>query len=227
MVEENINMEIKNMINIMGNITINKKIPDRSPDIVETDILRCGSSCFSNIWRLRDKYTHRCSWCLVAWDWVKPLYDVIKGGKIISLYSGLGLLDYALESLGAKIDSYDSYDWNFTKERPTYKDVINKDALEALKDYPKDSIDWVIMSWVPHNDTTCVDIVQELRDNQSKAKIIWVGEDMSGCNGSDAFFDETTVPQEYFDLSVELSDKLQSWAGIHDEVIIFVPEKIS
>jgi len=205
--------KVSQMNEIIDNI-YKGKIPASYPnDIINDDTL--------DKYILREMYTHRVSWCLISNNWLNPLYNFIEGSKCIELYAGLGLLSKELKKRGLDITPYDNMSWEMTKLGNKFTNVINKNAIDALKEYENDSLDYIIMSWVPYEDESCVKVLKYLKHHQQKAIIIWIGEDFGGCNGCEEFFENTidvSYNKKYKDACNFINKKFQRWNAIYDKV---------
>lgn len=162
---------------------------------------------------VRNKYTKRISWCLVNKLWTKDLATYIGTGKVVELYAGKGLIAKQLKEFGVDITSYDDFSWNMTNE--TFTKVLMKDSRDALKGYLNNTIDYVLMSWIPYEDETCIEVLKILKETQPKCKIIYIGEGYGGCNACDKFFDMLDLIY-----SSELNNNFQHFSGIYDEIYL-------
>lgn len=190
---------------IRDDILDNNIIPDRYPESIIDD--------FVGSFRLREDYCKYISWCLVSNSWIDPLYNIIKGSNCIELYAGRGILSKLLQDRGLKIEAYDDFSWNYRNYQ--FTDVINKDALAVVKEY-KSNLDYILMSWVPYQDSTINKVAKAIKKYHPETTIIWIGEDYGGCNGTDKFFEMTREVNELW----EVNDNFQQWDGLHDRVVM-------
>lgn len=167
---------------------------------------------FDNFY-VRELYTENISWCLVNKSWTKDLANFLGDAKVVEVYAGKGLIAKQLKEFGVDITSYDNFSWNLNNK--TFTKVYMKDAEEAIKSYENGTIDFVLMSWVPYEDKTCIKVLKILKENQPNCKIIYIGEPYGGCNACDEFFE--MIDLEYMS---ELNQNFQHFDGMHDEIYV-------
>ena len=220
-------------IDLIQNIMFSKSVPDR----YDEDELNNIENYFFN----RSIYTTLCSWCLVSNSFVDSLYNnLLKGKKVLSIYSGRGLLDYHLKERGLDIISTDNNSWydpeskntrearlilqfhtGLTIENQVKKYMNNIEdisAVPAVEKYAKD-VDYILASWVPCGDEAICRVVSCMKYYNPECKLVWIGESEYGCNGCDEFFE--IVEYEYDDNIELINNSFQRWNGIHDQVILY------
>lgn len=218
-------------LNIVKDIMIDTKVPDRY-NINEYD--RFDS--FTN----RRIYCHLCSWALISNNFVDSLSEFLKDKKVLSLYSGRGLLEYFLRQKEIEVICTDNGSWYDPEEEEVIeyrkylqeysgilvenqrkkfiKDIEILDAVEAVEKYVKD-IDYILASWVPFEDDEIVKVLTTMRDLNPNCRMIWIGEEDFGCNGCDEFFD-IVKSEDSYDID-RINDNFQRWYGIYDYVQIY------
>lgn len=228
-------------IDMVKDIMIDTKVPDRysSGKLGYNN----GFSDYSayGYYMSRRLYCHLCSWALISNQFVNNLYKyLLRGKKVLSLYSGRGLLEYFLRGKGVDIIATDDGSWYNpesdevkkyrsilqevtgisvgNQRRRFIKDIKIIGAEEAVEKYVKD-VDYILVSWVPFEDEEIINVLESMRKLNPKCRMIWIGESDFGCNGCDEFFEIV----DYED-SVEIdliNNHFQSWEGIHDSVYLY------
>ena len=194
---------------VCWDIIVNDKLPDRYE--VNSDYLM-----------LRDPICSYLSWCLVSNSWLDILYNkILKGKKCIELYAGRGLISHHLQKRGCDITPYDDNSWGYLGDY-VYTGIINKDTREVLEDIKSNqNIDFILTSWIPLNDDSCSRILKYMKYKNPKCRLIYIGENMGGCNASDEFFENAIEDEKYSKVLEEINDNYQRWRGIYDSVYIF------
>ena len=190
-----------------NHIIVDDILPEKYPE----PVLKC--------FNIRNIYTDRISWCLLAEPWVNVLAEKMSGKKCIELYAGLGYLSHNLQKRGVDITPYDDKSWAFNKYKKACE-VVNMKASDAIKKYRNQKVDYVLMSWIPYDpwdspnlrNSDCVKVLKEIKHHHPETKLIIIGEENGGCNANDVFF--SMINETYFDK--ELDSKFQQWYGIHD-----------
>lgn len=205
-------------LDLIKSIVETGEVPDKY-DL--SSINRVGDRALDNFY-IRDIYNHHVSWCLVNNLWISDLYDYIKGSKVIELYAGKGLISKLLQDKGLDITAYDSYKWDISTK---YTEVLNFDCVNAILQYPDNTLDYTLISWIPYEDTSCIDMVETLKKHQPNCKIIYIGEDYGGCTACDEFFDQVIDfdynNEEEYELFKKLNRNFQQFDGIHDIICIY------
>jgi hypothetical protein len=90
------------------------------------------------------------------------------------------------------------------------------DALEAVRTYGK-NVDFILMSW-PYMDITAYKVLQTMRIVNPNIRLIYIGEDMSGCCADDNFFE--SMDEIYTEGMQDVNLKFCSFPSIHDRVYL-------
>lgn len=170
--------------------------------------------------RLRNLYTDRYGFTLVDMTWNKLLVDeVIKDGRCLEIMAGSGLWSEALRAHGVDVICTDNLEWE-NKSHQQWKhhrtEIIQMDALEAIRTYGKD-VEFILMSW-PYMDITAYKALQTMRIVNPQARMIYIGEGMSGCTADDNFFEH--MDEVYTDGIREANYKYCSFPGIYDRIYL-------
>jgi hypothetical protein len=178
--------------------------------------------------RLRDKYTSKVSWCIVNNNWLDELAKILKGHKCLEIYGGLGLISYQLQKRDIDIMCTDIKSFFAMDFDKTYTDVHYMSSVDAVESYEKNTLDYVVASWIPYKDPYCTRVSTILAERQPKCKIVYIGEWQGGCTASDRFFnyiDDISYTKENKRSISSISKCFQSWDWIHDDVYLLKPRK--
>lgn len=137
--------------------------------------------------------------------------------SVIELMAGQGYITAGLRTLNPnqKIIATDNQSWlNQPGEHiDPVTDVLNMDALEALKRYATD-VDVVIMSWAPDTDDIDWQVLSWLRENAPKVTLLVIGE-LNGATNSESFWREANLsPLD------DLNTSLKSFDLIDEKIYI-------
>ena len=175
---------------------------------------------------LRDRYTCEVSWCLISNSWINPLSDLLKGHKCLEIYGGLGLLSHRLKENGIDITCTDNKSFVNMDYSKCYTDVCNMSAIDAIRSFEKDTLDYVIASWIPYEDAFCESIARVIYQNHKNCKLIYIGEERGGCTATSNFFigyDDISNTKEYKSKIKNINSNFQRWHRIYDYVMVLKP----
>lgn len=192
-----------------------------------------------NLFELRDEYTQKYGFALVAYDWIKILAEFIGKSKCLEVMAGTGLISKALQNCGVDIICTDNLSWEnkviYNEWKKHFTDIESLDAIEAVKKYGKD-ISYIIMSW-PYMDDTCYRVYQAMKEINPDCMIIYIGEGDGGCTACDEFFENTQMSlrwlyslerlesyddepfsKDVLSITEKLNEVFPSFYGIHDRI---------
>lgn len=146
------------------------------------------------------------------------LADIIKEHKVLEVMCGLGSYTATLRSFGVNVIATDDMSWidydtskyQGWKHHAWIHDVINIDAVEAVKRYGKD-VNFIIMSWPPQHSDLAYRVLQTMRVVNSDCVLIYIGEKKGGCTADDDFFDNYIYISEQFDEINKLRESYHNW----------------
>lgn len=164
-------------------------------------------------WEFRDEYVKH-SHIILSEEFIESFAKHISTYKhIVEVGCGCGYLTYWLKQYGIEMAAVDTKEWG----HEYHLDFVDKvDGVRYIKDHPE--IDLVIMSWPPYDTSDGYNIVRAMKPGQH---LIYIGEDRSGCTGSDSMFDYLDDCTDDLDIS-DVDVNLISHAGIHDRVHKYV-----
>lgn len=158
----------------------------------------------------------RESFPIVTKEWITPLAKWIGNRKCLEIMAGKGVISSALKGENVDIIATDNYSWRNFNFTDMWCDVENIDAIEAIEKYGA-NVDIVIMSWC-YMDDTGYNALLKLREVNPNAMMIYIGEGMGGCTGSDALYETMEeIQDEDFE---QIYSKFFSWNGIHDRLYL-------
>lgn len=159
----------------------------------------------------REFYIERGMWAIVDERWTRDLAGWIGDRKVLEIMAGAGWLAKALHAHGVEVvatDADPSWDGRHSRVKLVHPIEI-ADATSAIAAHPEAEV--LIVSWPPYGESDVVDACKVWGD---RGPIVYIGEDMGGCNAPDEFFDYF-IPDE-----TAISVGMASWGGIHDYVTI-------
>ena len=165
-------------------------------------------------------------YCNLAWEWINPLADLLKGSKVLEVMSGRGWLSLALDSMGIDIIAVDDCSWSESLESgfPAFKSLddklfptINLDAVDAIMKYGSD-IDYVIMTWPPYSEDSASRVVDAIQKINPKIKLIYCGEGHEGCTADDDFFGKVELSH-----IPGVSENYKRRFGLYDNIYLATP----
>lgn len=163
----------------------------------------------------RDVYIGAFGFPLFAENWVKPLARWIGNRPCLEIMAGSGYFSYALSKYGCNVKATDNYSWKESFSLMNkYIPVENLDCLEAIKKYGKD-VKFIICSW-PYMDNKANECLLLMRKVNPKCRMIYVGEDMSGCTANNAFFNN--LEECYVKGFDDAVSEYRRWDSIHDSI---------
>ena len=152
---------------------------------------------------------------MFAENWVKPLARWIGNRPCLEIMAGSGYFSYALSKYGCNVKATDNYSWKESFSLMNkYIPVENLDCLEAIKKYGKD-VKFIICSW-PYMDNKANECLLLMRKVNPKCRMIYVGEDMSGCTANNAFFNN--LEECYVKGFDDAVSEYRRWDSIHDSI---------
>ena len=163
----------------------------------------------------RDVYIGAFGFPLFAENWVKPLARWLGDRPVLEIMAGSGYFSYALQKYGCKVKATDNYSWkeNFSLMNE-YIQVENIDCLDAIRKYGKD-VKFILCSW-PYMDNKANECLKLMRKVNPKCRMIYVGEELSGCTANDAFFNN--LEECYIKGFDDAVSNYRRWQSIHDDI---------
>lgn len=164
-----------------------KKIPDAWPEEISIKPLN-----------VRDEVISYCGYCLLSYDWLKPLANWIGSRSCLEIMCGSGALSKGLQDFGVKIRATDDHSW--MKDHATswfvdaWTDIEQLDAVGAIEKYGKNT-DLVICSW-PYRSEDCYQALLKMRKANPGCFMIYIGEWIGGGTASDSFFAEADCVED-------------------------------
>lgn len=168
-----------------------KKIPEAFPSADENHQLREESL------QIRSQLLSVCGYCLLAYEWLKPLAKWIGDRRCLEIMCGSGALSYGLQHCGVDIRATDDFSWD--REHSTawfrngWTNLEELSAIDAIEKYGRE-ITFLICSW-PFLSEDCYHALQKMREVNPASRMIFIGE-WRGGTASDNFFDAAEIVED-------------------------------
>lgn len=189
--------DIYDRIKLLGPRMTSNMLPDF--EYVRTELQR------------RDVYTKLCGRCVPTKKTIDVLSEIIDAQTVLSIGSGLGLIEYLLKDRGHDVVATDLYDPKFCDTAGNaYTEVEELEAVAAVKKYPTDVL---LIVWPPYNDPMAYNALKEFNGSI----VIYIGESCGGCTADDDFHE--LLEHDFQEETIEVP--LKQWWGIHDCVFVY------
>lgn len=185
-----------------------------------------GTEFSTKMHRFRDWYTTRYGFVIPTQELIDGLSYWIRDKKVLSVLSGAGTIERALQKTGTNIIMTDDMSWvkgsKYNSRESAYshwnvENIEDIDAVEAVKKYP--DVDYILMSWPPYDSPIASEVLTAMREYNPKAKLIYFGTSDGGYCGDEDFFDNA---EEIRDDGIdELLQYYVQFPGIHDTIMLF------
>lgn len=139
---------------------------------------------------LRNAFLEVSGCCLVAYDWVRPLSKWIGSRKCLEVMCGCGCLAKAFQDCGVDIIATDDFSWENHQSvwfQNPWTEIEQISAVDAVRKYGS-QVSLILISW-PYMDGTALEVLREMRIQNSKAQMIFIGE-WGGAAADKNFFQE-------------------------------------
>lgn len=172
-----------------------KRIPEAWPTLITEKPLA-----------VKEEIIGHCGYCLLAYDWLRPLAEWIGTRPCLEIMCGSGSLSKGLQDCGAVVRATDDHSWMKDHAISWFVDswtaIEQQNAVAAIEKYGED-VDFIICSW-PFRSEDCYQALLKLREVNAAARMIYIGEWRSGANASNSFFDAAEcVADESFNRAVQ------------------------
>lgn len=186
-----------------------KEIPESWPELIAKKTLAA-----------KEEIIGYCGYCLLAYDWLRPLAQWIGNRPCLEIMCGSGSLSKGLQNCGVNIQATDDHSW--MKDHAiswfvdSWTEIEQQNAVAAIEKYGQE-VDFVICSW-PFGSEDCYQALLKMREVNPAVRMIYIGEWRSGANASDSFFDAAEcIEDETF---VQAVQKFKSIYGNSDKVYL-------
>lgn len=154
----------------------------------------------------------------------RALAEFIGDRKVLEVMSGLGCLAKGLRDEGVEIKATDNFTYDRYSNRDQRSDAFiddieNIDAVEAVNKYGK-GYDLLLISWAPYGNPIDYKVLTTMRSVNKDMEIIWLGESVGGCCGSDEFFNNAECIED------DKINEINKYAyrqhdAIHDNIYLY------
>ncbi len=150
--------------------------------------------------QFRQEILGLCGYCLLSYDWLRPLAAWIGQRRCLEIMCGSGALSCGLQRCGVDIRATDDLSWAREHAVSWFEDAWTEitplPAREAIARFGAET-DLVICAW-PFLDESCCQALLQLRAVHPAAMLLYIGE-WRGASASDSFFDAARpVPSASF-----------------------------
>ena len=132
-------------------------------------------------------------YCKPTWEWIRPMAEHLKGKKVLDVMAGNGLVSLCLKHCGVDIDACDRDKGTKNNySRFTCFDYPISPGEDFIVEQAKHAIvyDTVLLIWPPYiGDGSDKVICDNFLKSNPDGEIIFIGENVGGCTGSDEFFE--------------------------------------
>lgn len=162
----------------------------------------------------RSEITEAYCWAIPAPESLRWILDRLDGRGVVEMGAGTGYWAWMLSLGGADVVAYDrnppgGKTKNQWRHKKTYFDV-QQGTPKALAQH-QDRV--LLLSWPPYNE----EMAAECLRNYPGDTLIYLGEEVGGCTGSDAFFDLLAQDWTFQDKCVEHP----AWNGLYDGLRLY------
>ena len=167
--------------------------------------------------QLRSIFVNEGIYAFVSRKWTRPFAKWIGERKVLEVMAGRGMITHALRKEGVNIMGVDDFSWAKGHEKMasehTFTTIQPMDAIKAVKKYGR-SIDILIMSWAPYDNSAAFDVLKTLHEVNPDALVVSIDEGSGGCIADDQFFNYfQLVDDQSFE---EIQRHYESWDSIYD-----------
>ncbi len=188
-----------------------KFIIEEIPDIIFKDIKYKS---------LREYAVFRMGFSVVTRKNCSVLAKIIGNNRVLEIMCGLGSYTSTLRSFGIDVIATDDMSWieydtskyQGWKKHAWIDDIINVDAIEAVKKYGK-NVGFILMSWPPQHSNLAYKVLQTMRNVNPDCILIYIGEGKGGCTADDDFFDSYVDISDEFEEIKELRNSYHNWGN--------------
>lgn len=177
----------------------------------------------------RYAYAIEYSFVAVTQKLINVLAEYIGDRKVLSVMSGLCVLEHHLEKYGIQITCSDNLSWfdeHFDKElmKPVSKFIID-DAEKIVRDHARD-YDFILMAWPPYQEDIAERVLTAMRETNPDCMMIYIGEKQGGNCATDRFFaladdEHYRIPFEELKRFPLVQNAYEAFWGLHDRVLLF------
>lgn len=178
------------------------------------------------ITRLREWYNRHYGFIIPTQEFINGLSLWIGEKNVLSVLSGAGTIERALQKAGTNIIMTDDMSWvkasKYNSKGSAFsnwnvENIEDIDAVEAIKKYP--GVDYILMSWPPYDSHIASEVLAAMREFNPNATLIYFGEDYGGCCGDDEFFEMAEcISDPGID---ELEQYYVQFPNIYDVIMLF------
>ena len=160
----------------------------------------------------RTYFTENYGWSVPSEDAIDKIVKFAYDKRILEVGAGYGLWAKLLQEKNLEVKATD-----LIKGRKTYSmdgnsftDIEDIEAFEAVTTYSEYEV--LMLSWPPYDNPMAFKCLEEFKGD----KLIYIGENRSGCTANEDFFDLLESKWKEKDVI-----HIPQWEGIHDYLFLF------
>lgn len=188
----------------------NKIIPEQYPDIV--DSFQIMDIKIFELGIYRSAFIDEAGYPLVAMNWIKILYKLLKNHRVMEIMAGSGIITKALQNCGCDIFATDNFSFGLWD---IWCEIENIDCVEAVEKYGK-NLDYILVSW-PEMNNTIYNVLRTMRKVNPNLSLIYIGE-FGGCCADKNFTESAKIIKN--DIIDECNKYFLSWSCIYDRIFL-------
>lgn len=174
----------------------------------------------------REAFHRRYGYVLASQEVMDELAALLRPcGEVLDAGCGSGYLSARLRTLGVQAFAVDTQDcrlrYNTRKDGYPMRRVEQLDAVARAEELLPGNFGAVLLCWPPLGHSFAVDVARAMKPGQL---LVYEGEGLGGCTGSDAFFEELAVKERWRLLTgptQRLNRAHVTWDVLHDRWAVY------
>lgn len=177
--------EYVNALELIKRHQIPESYPLGDEDVISKSFNTLGSKSIF----FHEVYVSYCGYCVLSYNWIRPLAKWIGERKCLEIMAGFGALSMVLKNCGVSIVATDNFSWKQESwNQSLWTDVEYIDAVTAISKYGHEA-DIVICSWPPMGNPAAKEALLRMRTVNPSAQMIYIGEPAGESCAEDGFFE--------------------------------------
>lgn len=167
---------------------------------------------------LRDEHIRSRSFAILTTEVLETLVSLLKDSRVADVGCGTGYLSYHLLSNGVNVTPIDNRSSHYRIEDSPIDDKVVK---SNYNDIDVSNFDTFIISWPNYASNEIEAFVARLPRG---SRVIYQGEGIGGCTGTDRFHEILETEYTPDDIAVTLNDRHIRFNGIHDRWYVYIKD---
>lgn len=165
-------------------------------------------------WLTREKYVPRYGFVILPTEVISRLAGFMRGKRVLDSGAGSGYLSHCLRNRGIRVTAIDNWSHSYGSWG-SYERVNSKVINCNVKDHDVSQYDIIVLSW-PH------DGMETVSKMVSGQYLIYQGESLGGCTGSDEFFAALDESGQFEEIDAAfLNEYAIQFECIHDDWYVY------